>query len=100
MHSRAEKSHVAAKPLSSYFGPISETAVIEAEVKFRYFLGEHHLAFKLADHATMLFASMFPDSEVAKNFKCGRTKATAILKVIAQDAWRCIAAALKRIKVF
>ena len=29
---------------------------------------------------------MFPDSAIAKYFICGRTKATAILKVIAQDA--------------
>ena len=28
---------------------------------------------------------MFPDSVIAKDFKCGRIKATAILKVIAQD---------------
>ena len=30
-------------PLSSYFGPVRHEAAIEAEVKFGYFLGEHHL---------------------------------------------------------
>ena len=70
--------------LYTYFGPV-RNEVIEAEVKFGYFLGEHHLAFLLADHCNRLFPSMFPDSVLAKDFKCGQTKATAILKVIAQD---------------
>ena len=43
---------------------------------------------------------MFPDSEVPQNCKCGHTKATAILNVKAQDAWRCIAAALEESKYF
>ena len=83
-------------PLSSYYGQSGGgSPVTEAEVKFGYFLGEHHLAFKLADHATKLFSSMFPDSAITKDFKCGRTKAAAILKVIAQDAWGSIEAALR-----
>ena len=101
LHSRAEQSIVGAMPLSSYFGSDrGRTAVIEAEVKFGYFIGEHHLAFNLADHASKLFPSMFPDSAVAKEFKCSRTKATAILKVIAQDAWRSIERALGESKYF
>ena len=28
---------------------------------------------------------MFPDLDIARAFKCGRTKATATVKVIAQD---------------
>ena len=57
-----------------------------AEIKFGYFLGEHHLPLLLADHCNqLLFRSMFPDSTIAKDFKCGRTKATAILKVISQE---------------
>ena len=97
LHSRAEKSNVGAMPLSSYFGPVRREAAIEAEVKFGYFLGEHHLALCLADHAAKLFASMFPDSTIAKEFKCSRTKATA---VIAQDVWRGIAKALGDSKYF
>ena len=90
LHSRAEQSIVGAMPLSSYF----------VEVKCGYVLREHHLAFNLADHASKLFFSMFPDSDVAKEFKCSRTKTTAILKVIAQDAWRSIERALGESKYF
>ena len=60
-----------------YGQSVRGSVVTEAEVKFGYFLGEHHLAFKLADHATKLFSSMFPDSAITKDFKCGRSKATA-----------------------
>ena len=81
-------------PLSSYLVPVRREAAIQAKVIFGYFLGEHHLALFLADHAAKLFASMFPDSTIAKEFKCSRTKATAILKGITQYVWRDIAKAL------
>ena len=63
-------------------------------------LGEHHLPFLLADHCTKLFQSMFPDSAIAKSFKCGRTKATAILKVIAQDVLQHIREVLQDSRFF
>ena len=81
-------------PLQSYFGHIREKSIIRAEVLFAYFLGEHHLAFQLRDHCTKLFKLMFPDSSIAKDFKCSHTKATAVLKVIAQDCWKTISAAV------
>ena len=65
---------------------LRKESVIMAEIKFGYFLGEHHLPLLLADHCNQLFRSMFPDSTIAKDFKCGHTKATAIiLKVISQE---------------
>ena len=67
---------------------------------FAYFLGEHHLAFQLGDHCTKLFKLMFPDCSTAKDFKCSRTKATAVLKVIAQDYWKTISAAVRETKYF
>ena len=86
--------------LQSYFGgPTRAMAVVEAEVKFSYMLGEH-LPFLLADHCTKLFQSMFPDSAIAKSFKCSRTKATAILKVIALDILQQIRHVLQEYKFF
>ena len=32
-----------------------------------------------ADNASHLFKSMFPDSQIAKKYSCGRTKFSAIL---------------------
>ena len=65
-------------------GPKRTESVVEAEVKFGFFLGKHHLPFSIANHCSKLFSSLFPDSPtcIARMFKCGRTKATAILKVL------------------
>ena len=38
------------------------------------------LAFLTNDHTSKLFSKMFPDSEIVKQFACGRTKTTAIVK--------------------
>ena len=66
-------------------GPTRELSVIEAEVKFGYFLGEHHIPLCVADHCAKLFVSMFPDSAIAMSFKCGRKKATAVVEVVARE---------------
>ena len=34
----------------------------------------------MSEHASKMFSKMFPDSKIASNFGCGRTKATAIVK--------------------
>ena len=47
-----------------------------------------------------LFKLMFPDSSIAKDFKCSHTKATAVLKVVAQDCWKTIYAAVRGTKYF
>ena len=63
-----QKSQSGVSSLTSYFspanGPTREPSVIEAEVKFGYFLGEHHIPLSVADYCAKLFASMFPDSAI------------------------------------
>lgn len=100
VHTKSQQGTSGMKPLHSYFGPVRNESVIEAEVKFGFFVGEHHLAFLLADHCNRLFRSMFPDSSIAKDFKCGRTKATAVLKIIAQDVQQKLLCALSDSKYF
>ena len=39
----------------------------------------HNLSFLTAEHLSPLYAKMFPDSKIAQNFKCSRTKTTCIL---------------------
>uniref|UniRef100_H3AXR2 Uncharacterized protein n=1 Tax=Latimeria chalumnae TaxID=7897 RepID=H3AXR2_LATCH len=51
-----------------------------AEVMFVNLLVEHNISFNMADHFTTLVKNMFPDSKVAKNFQCGRTTSTYVLK--------------------
>ncbi|XP_074649008.1 zinc finger BED domain-containing protein 5-like [Tubulanus polymorphus] len=60
-------------------------SVIKSEVLFVHFLVEHNLSFSTADHAAKLFKKMFSSKSVVDDFKCGRTKATAIMKVMASE---------------
>lgn len=51
-----------------------------AELYFTTFVAEHNLVFLAADHFTKLCKQMFPDSKIAKEFSCGRTKTQSIIK--------------------
>ena len=105
VHQASQKGQIGATSLTSYFapgmrGPIREQSVIEAEVKFGYFLGEHHIPLHVADHCSKLFASMFPDSTIAKSFRCRRKKATATVEVVAQEVKQGVLSHLKESKFF
>ena len=99
LHKHSEKDGVGVLPLQSHFGPIRGVCN-PCRILFAYFLGEHHLTFQLGDHCTKLFKLMFPDSSIAKDVKCSHTKATAALKVIAQDYWKNISTAVRETKYF
>ena len=67
------------RSVMSFLRPSVPHSVIQAEALWSTFVVEHNLAFNASDHATKLFPKMFPDSEIAKKFACGRTKTTVIL---------------------
>ena len=71
--------------------------MICAIVLFAYFLRGHNLAFQLGDHCTKLFKLMFPDSSIAKDAVVLKQQ---LLKVIAQDCWKNISAAVRETKYF
>ena len=52
--------------------------VQRAEALFVQFVVEHNLPFRVGDHFTTLVKSMFPDSEIAKQFQCSRTKTSVL----------------------
>ena len=82
-HVTADKAASTSRSLASVFQPQTsekDIEVIEAEVRWATFVAKHNLAFLSRDHATKLFSCMFPDSEIAKKFACGRTNTTAIVK--------------------
>ena len=69
--------------MTSFFKPKCQDfcyATTRTEITFCYFVAEHNLPALLADHFTDLAREMFPDSEIAKKFKCKRTKTTQIVK--------------------
>ncbi|XP_067214564.1 zinc finger protein 862-like isoform X3 [Linepithema humile] len=56
------------------------TTVRVAELKLCMFLSEHNLPFRILQHLPKLIQSVCPDSNIAKEIKCSRTKGTQILK--------------------
>ena len=72
--------------MNSYLVRDTDTRCISAEVKFTTFLIEHNVPLAAADHAGPLFRSMFPDSQTASLYGCGRTKTTAIVKALSQES--------------
>ncbi|CAG9783395.1 unnamed protein product [Diatraea saccharalis] len=52
--------------------------VKKAELRFCSFFAEHNIPFRAMDHLSEILVKYFPDSEIAKEFSCKRTKAAAI----------------------
>lgn len=52
--------------------------VKKAELRLCSFLSEHNIPFRAMDHLSDIVVKCFPDSEIAKEFSCKRTKAAAI----------------------
>ena len=78
----AEVSKVASstRPVTHFFRPQLQKSTTEVETRWAMFVSKHNVAFLTSDHATKLFPKMFPDSEIAKQVACARTKTTAIVK--------------------
>ena len=60
-------------------------SVIRAETLFALFLVEHNLPLSASDHAGLLFRAMFPDSRIAKDYGCARSKTTDIVRVCGSE---------------
>ena len=54
--------------------------VLRAEAQFVQFVVEHNLSFRCGDHLTKLVKSMFPDSNIARQFQCSRTKTSVLVR--------------------
>ena len=54
--------------------------VLRAESQFVQFVAEHNLSFRCGDHFTKLVMSMFPDSNIARQFQCSRTKTSVLVR--------------------
>ena len=79
-HKQAAGAASSSQSVTSFFRPQLRQNVIEAEARWSLFTAKHNLSFLSGDHATKLFKTMFPDSEIAKSFGCGHTKTAAIIK--------------------
>ena len=82
IHEKNTKSALQHAPLTAFFKPNIQTldSTTSAEVTFAYFVAERNLPTAIADHLSSLALRMFPDSGIAKSFKCRRAKTTMIMK--------------------
>ena len=62
-----------------------EHKVVSAELMWVHFLVEHNIPIAVADHFTKMLPKMVPDSDIAKKFKCGKTKSTCLIKMMGGD---------------
>lgn len=71
------------------------TSVIEAEVRASMFLCQHNLPLSTLDHLGPLMRNIFPDSQIAAKFHCGRTKTSAIVNAIGPECLKKAEDAMK-----
>ena len=79
------RTSASASNMLQYFSAEKDQSVVRAEVLFTQFLIEHNIPLAAADHSSKLFRAMFPDSNIARQYACGRTKTTAIVETLADD---------------
>ncbi|KAH9364908.1 hypothetical protein HPB48_003560 [Haemaphysalis longicornis] len=63
-------------------GVATVSMVKEIEVRMALFVTEHNLAFTASEHLPKPVKRICPDSEIAKQVACSRTKTTAIIKAV------------------
>lgn len=69
----------------------AQQAISAAEAAFTYHTVSHSHSYKSADCSSKLFKEMFADSNVASNFKCGRTKMSKIaINILAKHAIKTV----------
>ena len=81
MHQGNLSRQKASAPIDSVFKPAvtsHKDKVSHARTKFVTLLAENNVSLSFADAFNKNVKDMFPDSEIAKDFKCGRTAATAL----------------------
>ena len=80
----ANKKAVAASEsqpsIAGLLGKGRPDAVIYAETKMAMLVAKNNIPLSFTDEINKSVRDMFPDSDEAKKYACGRTKATQILK--------------------
>ncbi|XP_033726452.1 uncharacterized protein LOC117316076 [Pecten maximus] len=78
------------RPVTDFFQMGTDLSTIKAECLFTSFLMKKNIPMSAADGTGELFREMFPDSKIARNYACGRTKSQAIVNEMAADSTKHI----------
>ncbi|KAJ4946593.1 hypothetical protein JOQ06_024257 [Pogonophryne albipinna] len=79
-HKKSAKQLQGQKSIASLLGKGRPDPVVYAEVKMSMLVAKQNIPFTFTDEINKSLKDMFPDSEIAKQYSCGRTKATQIVK--------------------
>ena len=71
--------------MTTFFKTSEADDVTRAELLFTSFLIEHNIPLSVSSHAGPLFRQMFLKDEIAKRYRCGRPKTTAIVQEMARE---------------
>ena len=77
-HKNNQRSAVGATSITNFVVKQNKDSV-DAELRWANFVCENNLPVKLSDNFTKLVPKIFPDSNIAKNFHCSRTKTSQII---------------------
>ena len=91
---RANAAMIKGKPISKFLLSTEDKSVIQSEVMFTKFLIDNNLPIAVSDKFNKLVSSLFPDSDIAEKYQCGR-KATAIANALASDCMDKLVDSLK-----
>ena len=83
-HTQRLSQSSSSSPITDFYGMSAVTQshsrnVISAELMMCQFIALHNLPFLAADHLSDLLPAMFPDSKIARDFACKRTKTKSMI---------------------
>ena len=87
-HKKVESSAKNTRPMTVFLersGTAEDRAVIRAEVMFAELATQLNWPITSNDMITKTVKAAFPDSSIAKKYACGRSKATSLVKELAND---------------
>uniref|UniRef100_A0A9J8C603 DUF4371 domain-containing protein n=1 Tax=Cyprinus carpio carpio TaxID=630221 RepID=A0A9J8C603_CYPCA len=84
-HKKLESAIASVPKITTKFFGDQDLRTIRAETLFSNFIAEHNVPVSIADHAGPLFKKMFPDSQIAQQYGCARTKTAAILNTLSSN---------------
>lgn len=84
-HKKLESAIASVPKITTKFFGDQDLRTIRAETLFSNFIAEHNVPVSIADHAGPLFKKMFPDSQIAQQYSCARTKTAAILNTLSSN---------------
>ena len=104
-HQSNMKAATSSKNISTFFSTPTEPMssyrkAAAAEATFAYHTVQHTHSYNSANCSSSLYSTMFPDSKIASDFSCGRTKCSRIVtNVLAKHCQKKIIDDLKNLNI-